>query len=774
MHWRHSLELSTVMTPGRTAPNPLPSTDVRRLADAFPHPALLVSSDGGCLHANPRWTELVPEEGEAERFGWLERLDTGSRAKVLEHFGNPHTRRRPFTLDHELVARGGAVTRKRYVTTITPVEQGELEPSFWLVTMDSESEDRSRAYEKTRRVLSSITEGFFVLDSEFRFVEANEAAIRMVFRMPSSELVGRGFWDIFPQGRTSEFYAEYRRAMETGQPVHFEAKSQIVDRWFEAHAHPIDGHLEVYIRDVTARKRAEEALRASERRLQALLDIAPVGIGVATDPDCRTISANRAFEEMLGLPRGANASLSSPASDGLPFRVLKDGLDVPPYELPMEQTSRTGEPVVGERLEIRRADGRSITILGAAAPLFDDSGKLSGSVAAFMDITREKEAEDLLRETDRRKDEFLAMLAHEIRNPVAAIVNSLQVWRLSGGPSARERQAFEILERQSEQLSRLIDDLLDVSRIALGKVELRKEPIELGLVLRRSADSASSLIGSRNHTLSMDITDVAGFRIDADPARLEQIFVNLLSNAAKYSPPGGRIRIEAEPDGTDLVVRVIDNGPGIAPELQSKIFELFAQVERSNDQARAGLGIGLTVVKRLVELHGGSAAVRNREGGGSEFSVRLPGAEMHDADASRSDRTSETLRVDDAAPSNATHRVLVVDDNRDLAKMIEILLRASGHDVRLAHDGVAGLEAAREYRPGVILLDLGLPRMTGFEVARELRRDPGFQRTLIIAVSGYGQSEDQRHAIESGFDAHLIKPIDPEALAELFRQHGAS
>ncbi|MCI0461163.1 MAG: response regulator [Gemmataceae bacterium] len=368
-------------------------------------------------------------------------------------------------------------------------------------------------------------------------------------------------------------------------------------------------------------------------------------------------------------------------------------------------------------------------------------------------------AEKLLRERDRRKDEFLAMLGHELRNPLAPLLNALHLLRVQSHDPALVAQARDLAERQVRHLTRLVDDLLDVSRITRGKVELRKEWVELAPIVARAVDSTSPLIKERHHRLEVTWPDQP-VRLEADPTRLEQILTNLLNNAAKYTEPGGQIRLIVERTGDEVVLRVQDNGIGMSPDVLSSIFELFVQAECSLARSEGGLGIGLTLVRSLVELHGGSVgAASEGPGRGSELVVRLP--------VQPEPPPVQAGAAPVVAASGRPGRVLVVDDNRDAAASLAMLLELEGHEVYLAHDGPAALTAARTHRPEVILLDIGLPGMDGYEVARHLRVMEGMQEALLVAMTGYGQEEDRCRALHAGFDQHLTKPVDPAEVQAL-------
>jgi len=368
---------------------------------------------------------------------------------------------------------------------------------------------------------------------------------------------------------------------------------------------------------------------------------------------------------------------------------------------------------------------------------------------------------DELAEVDRRKDEFLAMLGHELRNPLAPVTTALQIMRIHETEPSRVARSREIVERQIEHMTRLIDDLLDVSRITRGKIELREQPLLLSSVIERAIESVRPLIDERGHRILLDLpTEPITFL--ADPARLAQVFANLLNNAAKYTDVGGRIWLHARLEGNDLVVGVKDDGPGLSKELRNHAFELFMQGPQTRARARGGLGIGLTLVRRLVELHGGTVeALSEGPGKGTEFVVRLPLRLPPVADGA-----PPTAGV---ASSGPKRRILVVDDNVDAAEALGELLRDYGHEVATAHDGPQALDNARLHHPEIILLDISMPEMDGYEVAKRIRGELGLGDALLIALTGYGEDRHRRLARESGFDQHVTKPVDASKLEELLK-----
>jgi CheY-like chemotaxis protein len=376
-------------------------------------------------------------------------------------------------------------------------------------------------------------------------------------------------------------------------------------------------------------------------------------------------------------------------------------------------------------------------------------------------LLREQAARFEAERANRRKDEFLAMLAHELRNPLAPILNSLLVLRAGEAKTADVDWALKILERQVRYLSRLIEDLLDASRVMRGAIQLRSERMELGPAVSHALEVVRSVIEGRNHHLSIN-SPTEPIVLDADPVRIEQILVNMLHNAAKYTPEGGEISMTYGREGDQAVIRVADNGIGIAPEHIHEVFDLFMQVDNSLERSLGGLGIGLTLVKSLAELHGGSVEAHSAGiGKGSEFVVRLPAQPAPDSTAEGS--------TESASPAGPL-RILIVDDNQDSSESLARLLQNMGHETRTAATGEKAIEIAREFRPAIALLDIGLPVMNGFELARRLRAEPEHKNLTIVAISGYGKDDDMNRARESGIDDYAVKPIALDRLNKILAQ----
>jgi signal transduction histidine kinase/CheY-like chemotaxis protein len=422
---------------------------------------------------------------------------------------------------------------------------------------------------------------------------------------------------------------------------------------------------------------------------------------------------------------------------------------------------KEGALVRGAEAIAERPDGTRRWFTPYPTPLHDPAGRIVGGINMLVDITERKRTEEALQEADRRKDEFLATLAHELRNPLAPLANGLQLMRLvKDDPEALERFR-SMMERQLGQMVRLVDDLLDVSRISRGKTELRKERIGLAKVVEQAIETCGPLLDASGHELTVRLPPDP-ILLDADATRLTQAICNLLNNAGKFTSRGGRILLAVERQDAQAVIRVRDTGLGIAPDQLSRIFDLFAQVDTSLERTRSGLGIGLTLVKNIVEMHGGTVQAHSDGiGQGSEFVVRVPVP----AEASEPALPQPSPR--EPAVHTPARRILVVDDNHDSAASLAMLLKLAGNETRTAHDGLQAVEAAAAFKPEVILLDIGLPKLNGYDAARRIRERSGSNGTVLVALTGWGQDRDRQMSKEAGFDAHLVKPVDLAALKQL-------
>ena len=592
------------------------------------------------------------------------------------------------------------------------------------------------------------------LASDFTIVYANQAARAALAPLSMLEVGRRA---------PPEISGGAREAVHLGARGH--AEVQCADKFYSISFVPVGTEVNVYGHDITTRRRAEEALRDSEHRamvraaeLDAVLDTVPAAVWIAGDRRGDRIDANRFGSELLRRPRGSNVSVSA-ARDERPtnFRSAKDGVEIPVDELPMQTAARYGREIRDYDFDLVFEDGTVRHMLGNATPLRDERGEPQGSVGAFIDITGRKNAEDALREASRRKDEFIGMLSHELRNPLAPIRNSIYLLRLAAPGSEQAVRAQSVIERQTDHLTRLVDDLLDVTRIARGKVELRRERVDLRDLVRRTADDFRSTMEDRGITFGMTLPDTKLWA-DVDPTRITQVIANLLHNAAKFGRRGDEVMLSLRNLEADAEIRVDDTGIGIDPALLPSIFEPFVQGERTLARTEGGLGLGLALVRGIVELHGGKVhATSGGPGKGTTFVVHLPPV---------------PCGVEQDAPTTAAmlegprRRVLVVDDNLDAADSLADVVRMLGCDVVVAYDGRAALDAMQANPLDVVLCDLGMPGMDGYDVARALRTS-GFGDVQLIAVSGYAQPEDVRKAIEAGFDGHVAKPPTPAEIERL-------
>jgi len=505
-------------------------------------------------------------------------------------------------------------------------------------------------------------------------------------------------------------------------------------------------------RDATEVRRAHVTLKESESRFRELADQTPAMIWMSDDTRSATYF-NRSWLEFTG------RTMEQEQGDGWTAGVHPD--DFAPTLAAYATAFEERVPFEME-FRLKRHDGDFRWVFNRGRPRFDAEGQFQGHIGAALDVTDRKTAEEALGHADRRRNEFLAMLAHELRNPLAPIRNAIQIMsRIAGGQDKRVDHARDVIDRQSAQLTRLIDDLLEVSRIDSGKITLRREKVVVQDLLRRAAESQQALLAERRHVLDMRLPDARVF-VNADAARLSQVFVNVLNNAVKYTPEGGRIEVSMAAHDDTVEVNIADNGQGIDANLLPHLFDLFrhgADVER---RAGAGLGLGLSIVRRLVELHGGTVTAHSvGQGQGSRFSIVLPLAEP---------AAAAGTKARPGAGARPPAKVLVVDDNVDAAEAIATLLQFSGYHIDVAHDPQAALETAARERPDLVLLDIGLPGMTGYEVAQRMREIGAGRRTKIVALTGYGHEQDNEQAKAAGFSAYLVKPVDADQLTALVNQ----
>ena len=650
----------------------------------------------------------------------------------------------------------------------------------------------ARAEQSAARILDRMADAHCLLDHELRVVALNPAAERMTGRA-RDDVLGLVHREAFPDSFDQDTDAAYRRVaaqgveqhlqqhyVKDGRDVHLEIDAYSTD----------DGGVAIFARDVTERVRAMEARRKSEA--QQFLGQLGDTLHALSDPVAVQAEAARLLAEQLGASRVAYAETEEGGDERCV--VHADHRREPLPALAQRQRFEDYGPCVTQSLRAKltlvTADVRAVPELAqhglaphdaagcracVVVPILRE-GRIASCLAvmqsaprdwtphdvALIEETAERtsvavaraRAESALRDSDRRKDEFLATLAHELRNPLAPVRNGLQILRMAQADAQTTAKTLGVMERQLSHMARLIDDLLDVSRITRGKVTLKKERLSLRSVFDSAVEASRHLIEASRHALTLHLPYERLF-LEADATRLAQVIGNLINNAAKYTPDGGRIDIHAERQDGDVVIRVEDNGVGIPADMQSHVFDMFAQVGGSSlERSQGGLGIGLSISKQLVQMHGGSIHAESPGAGlGAVFTVRLPLAPEPPVDA-------ESLPSARDASAAASSRVLVVDDNVDAADSLATMLGLFGHSVRTVYSGADALALAKDFRPSVVFCDIGMPGMTGYEVAQSFRADATLAPTRLVAVTGWGSEDDRRRALEAGFDLHLVKPVD--------------
>jgi two-component system CheB/CheR fusion protein len=609
----------------------------------------------------------------------------------------------------------------------------------------------SRRLSEMFAVLQDSNDAVIVYDLEGRILEWNAGATR-IYGFRHEEVVGTSIFDLIPTEARAEARRRVDAARDSGRAGPEDARRRLRDGTTLTVSVTTstlqDSHGVPYAvlsteRDITERLKAEK-----EMYFRRLADLIPALLRVE-DRDGRTEFVNQAGAEFTGRERAV---------------LLGDGwLDaMSPEDRPAFLTTLATALQARAKYEAdyryRRADGAYRWMRSIGVPRLDDTGTFDGYVSLALDIDDRKRAEEALRDADRRKDEYLAMLAHELRNPLAPIRNATVVLNGIAGRTPDTTWAAGVIARQTEVLAKLLDDLLDVARIARGKVTLDLNRVDLAVVVERATEVAAPAIEARRQHLEVRLPPEP-LAVEGDLVRLTQVLTNLLNNASKYTEPGGHLRIELENDGDAALLRVSDDGAGISAEMLTRVFDLFAQADRTLDRAKGGLGLGLTLVRRLVELHHGSVEATSAGlGRGSQFVVRLPLM----AGAAPPAQTSGAPLAPRQGPGR---RVLVVDDNADAVDSLAMVLRLRDHEVHTAYDGRGALSAAQSVLPDVVVLDIGLPDTDGYQVARALRSQRATSRATLIALTGYGQPEDVTRARAAGFDRHLVKPADPDEIA---------
>jgi PAS domain S-box-containing protein len=585
------------------------------------------------------------------------------------------------------------------------------------------------------------------------------AAASAYLGMKPEELVGRRMMDIFPTAKSdSTLFDSYVRVVETGEPHDIEIpfEGDGVTRVFQNISSKLEDGVASWYMDITERKRMEADVAASRGELRLVTDTAAVMLAHC-DHEARILFVNRSYAERF---------------ERQPEELV--GLHI--ADVVERETYRVIEPYVAEVLTGRRVDfelelpharlGLRYMQCTYVPEMHSGSGAAVGFVASLSDITERRRLEQQLREADQRKDEFLATLAHELRNPLAPIRSAIDYIKLTSPAEPGMRRAQEIVERQTALLTRLVDDLLDLSRLSRGRVELRREQVDLAIALQDALESCRPLMEGATQEFTVNVPEQTLF-VYGDLARLSQVFANLLNNAAKFTPAGGQISLTAGRCDGEVVVRISDTGSGFPAEAAHEIFEMFAQGPSSAERLQSGLGIGLTLVRQLVELHGGRVEAHSPGPGmGSTFTVRLPASKTEAAEAPTPEQTAPREQHG-KRPGREPRRVLVCDDNEDAALMLAMLLRSLGHSVHTVHDGLMAVQQTEKLHPEIVILDIGMPRMDGYEAARRIRSLPGGGDIRLIALTGWGQDKDKQRARDAGFDEHLTKPVDGAVLERL-------
>jgi PAS domain S-box-containing protein len=600
----------------------------------------------------------------------------------------------------------------------------------------------------------------YLLDRSGHIVSWNRGAERLQ-GYGAAEIIGRHFSVLYPpeaiERRSPE--RELKMAHESGRLEDEGWRVRKDGSRFWAHLvitslHDESGALRGFskmTRDLTERRHQEEALRQSEERFRVLVDGLKDHAIFMLDTDGRVTSWNSGAQRITGY----QAEEIKGRHFGALYPQAAIDRKLPEQELAMAREHGRFEDE-GPRL---RNGGTTFWANVVMSPLYDQEGVLVGYANVIRDLTDRKRAESL-EQAERHTSEFLAMLAHELRNPLAPINNALHLLALRPPADATEKWVREVLHRQTGQITRLIDDLLDVSRITRAAIPLNRRPLDARAVVRAAVEGSMQWIQARGHGLSVELPPNEALTVLADEARLTQVLHKLLHNAARYTQEGGQVSIAARRESDQVVVCVKDNGVGMDAELLHSAFDLFKQGQQAVQRPQGGLGIGLTLVQRLVRLHGGTVEAHSAGlDRGSEFIVRLPAL----------DEAPVSAAAAPERPSSTPRKVLVIDDNSDAANALRMLLENDGHNVRVAHDGVSGLALAREYRPEYLLLDIGLPRLNGYDIAASVRGDPELKHTTLVAITGYGQVHDRARTAAVGFDHHLTKPVEFSALQELFR-----
>jgi PAS domain S-box-containing protein len=644
-------------------------------------------------------------------------------------------------IEQQNVRRDGSVIRCEWYHFMIG-EKASTRAIVSLVLDVTERDRAERALRETKeqlaRIIDAIPNGFVTIDRGWRYTDVSAQAARSMGKT-RDELLGRSMWEVFPDAG-DDFRFQCERAWRKQKPVSFDYYSPALGRWFETFLYPSSGRLSIQGHDITDRKRVEQSLRDSELRLRTVLENTPEGYAI--------YDAERRIEYI------------NPVSLKLTGRKLEDLVgkrdeDLWPEEISsayVPQLKRVYETGLPENVELDTiaVSGDRFTKLLKFLPIKDAKGTIQHVLAATVDLTERKRFEHAMVEADRRKDEFLALLSHELRNPLTPIRYSLLVLDRAPPASEQASRAKAIIGRQVDQLTRIVDDLLDVTRISRGKIELQRSPLPLGDLVRRTAEDYRALFAANGIEVEIDVSKKQ-LIVDGDPARVAQIIGNLLQNAAKFTPRGGHVWLTLKADKARrmAVISVRDTGVGISADVLPQLFQPFEQGANTLSRASGGLGLGLALVKALVEMHAGNVEARSEgPGTGAEIIVRLP--------------LSAGSATDGADPKEPAalpvRRVLIIEDNVDSARSLCEVLKLEKHEVEVCHDGPAGLAKARSFKPDIVFCDIGLPEMDGYRVAEAFRSDKQLRSVYLVALTGYALPADRAKAMAAGFDRHLAKP----------------
>ena len=645
------------------------------------------------------------------------------------------------------------------------------------------------AAERGARLLETIADGIFEADPDHRITSWNQAAERM-YGYTAPEAIGRKTFELLRSAVSPEQRTEYVKRTEAGEILRIEVELRRKDGspvWVDMVAianKRSDGTLAGFIsvnRDISTRKRAESELRARTEELERVLDMIPAAVWIANDPECREVFANRAAAALLALPQQTNISQTPAAGAAEPPRMrhVRDGRELSPQELPMQVAAATGLAQQIDEMDIELPDGKRLTLVGGAMPLLNEAGRVRGVVSAFSDITYRKEierqrADVLVREqaarTDleragRLKDEFLAVLSHELRTPLNAVLGYAHL--LAAGTLSPDRTAHALaaIQRNAKAQARLVESLLDLSRVMAGKLELNLERVNLAAIVDAAVDVVRPEAEEQGITLHVLLPSPDPIVLVGDAGRLQQVFWNLLSNAMKFTPAGGTISIAVHVHEEHVEIRGTDNGQGIRPDFLPYVFERFKQADSQKGRRSAGLGLGLALVREMVQAHGGTVGAESEgDGYGSSFRVTLPLSLV----PGHSVASPSAAPRDSFLASLAALDVLIVDDDGDVRDVLTLLLASHGAAVRAVASTAEALDAIHMSSPDLLLADIGLPDEDGYSLIRKIRtreRERNAARLPAIAVSAYATLADREQASAAGYDGHVPKPIDADVLA---------